>query len=137
MFLYYCDSSNLTKSYRIIFFCFSTMVEQILVVQLVGHLLPQVMTMMHLLMNMVGLFFYFDLLNPGSASWFYIVSWTIIGLPRLPKWGHLKELHKAIKLTERVVLNSEPSYISLGPSLEVMFFHAAWFLFPFFVIIFC
>ncbi|CAJ2641459.1 unnamed protein product [Trifolium pratense] len=26
------------------------------------------------------------------------------GLPRLPKWGHLKELHKAIKLCEHVLL---------------------------------
>ncbi|GAU19559.1 hypothetical protein TSUD_303720 [Trifolium subterraneum] len=40
------------------------------------------------------------------------------GLPRLPKWGHLKELHKAIKLCEHVLLNGKSVNISLGPSVE-------------------
>lgn len=57
LFYHHCHSSNLT--YRIIFFFFSIMAEQILVVLLVGHLLPQVMTMMHLLMNMVRCLLYF------------------------------------------------------------------------------
>ncbi|KAL4012839.1 hypothetical protein IC575_024984 [Cucumis melo] len=69
-----------------------------------------------------------------TTSYDYDAPIDEYGLPRLPKWGHLKELHRAIKLTERVLLNSEPTYISLGPSLEVIFFHAAWCLFPFFVI---
>ncbi|KAJ0041463.1 hypothetical protein Pint_27446 [Pistacia integerrima] len=40
------------------------------------------------------------------------------GLPRNPKWGYLKDLHRAIKLCEQVVLNSEPINLSLGPSKE-------------------
>jgi len=45
------------------------------------------------------------------------------GLPRLPKWGHLKELHRAIKLCEHVLLNGKPVNISLGPFVEVSSFH--------------
>ncbi|CAI0468985.1 unnamed protein product [Linum tenue] len=36
----------------------------------------------------------------------------------LPKWGHLKELHRAIKLCENLLLTSNPVNISLGPSQE-------------------
>ncbi|KAK8653480.1 hypothetical protein V6N13_127476 [Hibiscus sabdariffa] len=43
---------------------------------------------------------------------------SLLGLPRLPKWGHLKELHRAIKLSEHALLKSEPTTLSLGPSLE-------------------
>lgn len=43
----------------------------------------------------------------------------IAGLPRLPKWGHLKELHRAIKLCERVLLNGKSVNITLSPSVEV------------------
>lgn len=53
-----------------------------------------------------------------TTSYDYDAPIDEYGLPRLPKWGHLKELHRAIKLTEHVLLNSEPSYISLGPSIE-------------------
>ncbi|KAE8709943.1 Beta-galactosidase 3 [Hibiscus syriacus] len=42
----------------------------------------------------------------------------IVELPGLPKWGHLKELHRAIKLSEHALLKSEPTTLSLGPSLE-------------------
>ncbi|KAK1405058.1 hypothetical protein POM88_004663 [Heracleum sosnowskyi] len=41
------------------------------------------------------------------------------GLPRLPKWGHLKELHKAIKLCENALLNNEPVTPGLGLLQEV------------------
>jgi len=46
----------------------------------------------------------------------------MIGLPRLPKWGHLKELHRAIKLCEHVLLNGKSVNMSLGPSVEVFSF---------------
>ncbi|XP_045822124.1 beta-galactosidase 10-like [Trifolium pratense] len=42
------------------------------------------------------------------------------GLPRLPKWGHLKELHKAIKLCEHVLLYGKSVSVSLGPSVETV-----------------
>lgn len=38
----------------------------------------------------------------------------MIGLIRQPKYGHLKELHKAIKLCERALVNADPTVISLG-----------------------
>ncbi|KAH9717183.1 Beta-galactosidase 10 [Citrus sinensis] len=53
-------------------------------------LLQQVMTMKHQLMSTV----------------------------RNPKWGHLKELHGAIKLCEHALLNGERSNLSLGSSQE-------------------
>ncbi|PON79885.1 Glycoside hydrolase [Trema orientale] len=53
-----------------------------------------------------------------TTSYDYEAPIDEYGLPRLPKWGHLKELHKAIKLCEHVMLNSKPVNISLGPSIE-------------------
>lgn len=37
-----------------------------------------------------------------------------VGLKREAKWGHLKDLHRAIKLCEPVLVNGDPSVISLG-----------------------
>ncbi|KAI4336464.1 hypothetical protein L6164_014987 [Bauhinia variegata] len=53
-----------------------------------------------------------------TTSYDYDAPVDEYGLPRLPKWGHLKELHRAIKLCEHAVLNGEHVNISLGPSLE-------------------
>ncbi|XP_062094065.1 beta-galactosidase 10 [Humulus lupulus] len=53
-----------------------------------------------------------------TTSYDYEAPIDEYGLPRLPKWGHLRELHRAIKLCEHVMLNSEAVNISLGPSLE-------------------
>ncbi|XVF61085.1 hypothetical protein PTKIN_Ptkin08bG0101000 [Pterospermum kingtungense] len=53
-----------------------------------------------------------------TTSYDYEAPIDEYGLPRLPKWGHLKELHRAIKLCEHALLKSEPSTLSLGPSLE-------------------
>lgn len=47
------------------------------------------------------------------------MAW-LTGLHRLPKWQHLKELHRSIKLCEHVLLNSEPTLLSLGPLQEVL-----------------
>ncbi|CAN7100908.1 unnamed protein product [Brassica rapa subsp. narinosa] len=43
---------------------------------------------------------------------------SVVGLPRLPKWGHLKNLHKAIMLSENMLIGGEHRNFSLGPSLE-------------------
>lgn len=43
----------------------------------------------------------------------------IIGLIREPKYGHLKELHKVIKLCEKAILNADPTITSLGSYEEV------------------
>ncbi|KAJ8641769.1 hypothetical protein MRB53_018463 [Persea americana] len=37
---------------------------------------------------------------------------------RQPKWGHLKDLHKSIKLCEEAMIATDPTYISLGSGLE-------------------
>lgn len=41
------------------------------------------------------------------------------GIVRQPKWGHLRDLHKAIKLCEAAMVATDPSYTSPGPNLEV------------------
>ncbi|XP_057492737.1 beta-galactosidase 10 [Actinidia eriantha] len=54
-----------------------------------------------------------------TTSYDYDAPIDEYGLPRLPKWAHLKELHRAIKSCEHALLNSEPSHLSLGPLQEV------------------
>lgn len=42
------------------------------------------------------------------------------GLLSEPKWGHLKDLHAAIKLCEPALVAADsPHYIKLGPRQEV------------------
>jgi len=43
-----------------------------------------------------------------------------IGIIRQPKWGHLKDLHKAIKLCEEALIATDPTITSPGPNLEVI-----------------
>lgn len=42
------------------------------------------------------------------------------GIIRQPKWGHLKDVHKAIKLCEAALIATDPTSTSLGPNLEVI-----------------
>ncbi|GAB2277284.1 Beta-galactosidase 10 [Dionaea muscipula] len=53
-----------------------------------------------------------------TTSYDYDAPIDEYGLARFPKWGHLKELHAAIKLCEQALLNSEPTLVSLGPLQE-------------------
>ncbi|KAI4369287.1 hypothetical protein MLD38_017746 [Melastoma candidum] len=53
-----------------------------------------------------------------TTSYDYEAPIDEYGLPRLPKWGHLKELHLAIKSCEKALLSYQPVTLSLGPSLE-------------------
>ncbi|KAI3454272.1 hypothetical protein Pfo_010935 [Paulownia fortunei] len=53
-----------------------------------------------------------------TTSYDYDAPIDEYGLARCPKWGHLKELHRSIKLCEHALLNGEPSFLSLGPSQE-------------------
>ncbi|KAH9717182.1 Beta-galactosidase 10 [Citrus sinensis] len=53
-----------------------------------------------------------------TTSYDYEAPIDEYGLPRNPKWGHLKELHGAIKLCEHALLNGERSNLSLGSSQE-------------------
>ncbi|KAK6123636.1 hypothetical protein DH2020_042617 [Rehmannia glutinosa] len=53
-----------------------------------------------------------------TTSYDYDAPIDEYGLARCPKWGHLKELHRSIKLCEHPLLNGEPINLSLGPSQE-------------------
>ncbi|GLJ52389.1 hypothetical protein SUGI_1114380 [Cryptomeria japonica] len=53
-----------------------------------------------------------------ATSYDYDAPIDEYGLPNQPKWGHLKELHSAIKLCEGALINSEPQFVSLGPKQE-------------------
>ena len=46
----------------------------------------------------------------------------MIGLIRQPKYSHLKELHKAVKLCERALLTADPTITSLGSYEKVGLF---------------
>lgn len=53
-----------------------------------------------------------------TTSYDYEAPIDEYGLPRLPKWAHLKDLHKAIKLCEHVLLYGESTLVTLGPHQE-------------------
>ncbi|KAL7098178.1 hypothetical protein ACP275_09G001000 [Erythranthe tilingii] len=53
-----------------------------------------------------------------TTSYDYDAPIDEYGLARCPKWGHLKDLHRSIKLCERALLNGQPTFLSLGPSQE-------------------
>ncbi|KAL5702789.1 Beta-galactosidase 9 [Ranunculus cassubicifolius] len=73
-------------------------------------------------------YMYFGGTNFGRTAGgpFYITSYDYdapideYGLLSQPKWGHLKELHAAIKLCEpsMVAVDDSPQYIRLGPKQE-------------------
>ena len=44
------------------------------------------------------------------------------GLPREPKYSHLKYLHKAIKLAESALVATDPAVSKLGNNQEVRVF---------------
>lgn len=51
---------------------------------------------------------------------YLLVSLLFEGLLSQPKWGHLKDLHAAIKLCEPALTAADTSeYIKLGPNQEV------------------
>ncbi|KDP44070.1 hypothetical protein JCGZ_05537 [Jatropha curcas] len=53
-----------------------------------------------------------------ATSYDYDAPLDEYGLLRQPKWGHLKDLHKAIKLCEEALIATDPSTTSLGSNLE-------------------
>ncbi|KAJ1411171.1 Glycoside hydrolase, family 35 [Sesbania bispinosa] len=44
------------------------------------------------------------------------------GLPRQPKWGHLKDLHRAIKLSEPALVSGDPTVTRIGNYQEAHVF---------------
>ncbi|KAI3938953.1 hypothetical protein MKW92_030529 [Papaver armeniacum] len=53
-----------------------------------------------------------------TTSYDYDAPIDEYGLIRQPKWGHLKDLHKAIKLCEPALIATDPKEIKLGDNLE-------------------
>ncbi|KAH0470471.1 hypothetical protein IEQ34_000194 [Dendrobium chrysotoxum] len=53
-----------------------------------------------------------------TTSYDYDAPIDEYGLLRLPKWSHLKDLHKSIKLCEHALLYSEPTHLLIGPLQE-------------------
>ncbi|XP_010522389.1 PREDICTED: beta-galactosidase 9 [Tarenaya hassleriana] len=77
-------------------------------------------------------YMYFGGTNFGRTSGgpFYITSYDYdapldeYGLRSEPKWGHLKDLHAAIKLCEPALVAADsPQYIKLGPRQEAHVYH--------------
>jgi hypothetical protein len=77
------------------------------------------MTMMLQLMNMI-LYIHLYVLLHNFRLFFYlhVIFISLIGLLRQPKWGHLKDLHHAVKQCEHaLVAAGDPVVTSLGHNL--------------------
>lgn len=59
-----------------------------------------------------------------ATSYDYDAPIDEYGLLREPKWGFLKEVHKAIKLCEAALVNAEPVYTKLGSAQEAHVYSA-------------
>uniref|UniRef100_A0A6N2MLH2 Beta-galactosidase n=1 Tax=Salix viminalis TaxID=40686 RepID=A0A6N2MLH2_SALVM len=57
-----------------------------------------------------------------ATSYDYDAPIDEFGLPREPKWGHLRDLHKAIKLCEPALVSVDPTVTSLGSNQEAHVF---------------
>ncbi|KAL8522510.1 hypothetical protein ACS0TY_012614 [Phlomoides rotata] len=57
-----------------------------------------------------------------ATSYDYDAPLDEYGLLRQPKWGHLKDLHRAIKLCEPALISGDPTVMSLGNSQEAHVF---------------
>ncbi|KAK7257722.1 hypothetical protein RIF29_31900 [Crotalaria pallida] len=53
-----------------------------------------------------------------ASSYDYDAPIDEYGIIRQPKWGHLKDVHKAIKLCEEALIATDPNVTSLGPNVE-------------------
>ncbi|KAL2539140.1 Beta-galactosidase 1 [Abeliophyllum distichum] len=59
-----------------------------------------------------------------ATSYDYDAPLDEYGLLRQPKWGHLKDLHKAIKLCEPALVSGDPSVTPLGNYQEAHVFNS-------------
>ncbi|RYQ83480.1 hypothetical protein Ahy_B10g102162 isoform E [Arachis hypogaea] len=57
-----------------------------------------------------------------ATSYDYDVPLDEYGIIRQPKWGHLKDLHKFIKLCEEALIATDPAVTSLHPNIEVVIY---------------
>ncbi|KAL5698727.1 Beta-galactosidase 1 [Ranunculus cassubicifolius] len=58
-----------------------------------------------------------------TTSYDYDAPLDEYGLLRQPKWGHLRDLHRAIKLCEPALVYSEPTVMKLGSQQEAHVFN--------------
>ncbi|CAN1149746.1 Beta-galactosidase 8 [Linum perenne] len=58
-----------------------------------------------------------------ATSYDYDAPLDEYGFIRQPKWGHLRDLHKAIKLCEEHLISSDPVHQSLGHNLEAHIYY--------------
>uniref|UniRef100_A0A166ENF5 beta-galactosidase n=1 Tax=Daucus carota subsp. sativus TaxID=79200 RepID=A0A166ENF5_DAUCS len=59
-----------------------------------------------------------------ATSYDYDAPLDEFGLLRQPKWGHLKDLHRAIKLCEPALVSEDPIRTSLGNNQEASVFNS-------------
>ncbi|OMO67301.1 hypothetical protein CCACVL1_20626 [Corchorus capsularis] len=59
-----------------------------------------------------------------ATSYDYDAPLDEYGLPREPKWGHLRDLHKAIKLSEAALVSADPTVTKLGSNQEAHVFRS-------------
>ncbi|KAJ9183823.1 hypothetical protein P3X46_007630 [Hevea brasiliensis] len=59
-----------------------------------------------------------------ATSYDYDAPIDEYGLPRDPKWGHLRDLHKAIKLCEPALVSVDPTVTTLGSNQEAHVFNS-------------
>ncbi|KAH6781302.1 beta galactosidase 1 [Perilla frutescens var. frutescens] len=60
-----------------------------------------------------------------TTSYDYDAPLDEYGLLRQPKWGHLKDLHRAIKLCEPALISGDPTVWSLGKKQEARVFRSS------------
>ncbi|KAF5194526.1 Beta-galactosidase, partial [Thalictrum thalictroides] len=58
-----------------------------------------------------------------ATSYDYDAPIDEYGFIRQPKWGHLRDLHKAIKLCEGYLVSSDPTFVKLGVNLEAHIYY--------------
>ncbi|MQL69305.1 hypothetical protein Taro_001585 [Colocasia esculenta] len=59
-----------------------------------------------------------------ATSYDYDAPIDEFGLLRQPKWGHLRDLHRAIKMCEPALISSDPTVMSLGSYQEARVFRS-------------
>lgn len=55
---------------------------------------------------------------------FKFKAFDLTGLIRQPKYGHLKELHRAVKLCEKALVSADPTVTSLGSLQQVLYLYS-------------
>ncbi|XXG71673.1 hypothetical protein AAC387_Pa07g0942 [Persea americana] len=58
-----------------------------------------------------------------TTSYDYDAPIDEYGFIRQPKWGHLRDLHNAIKQCQEYLVDSDPTYMPLGVHLEAHIYH--------------